>query len=301
MDAISRAGKVSLVSSYGTLEVDAIGVEGDFFQFHPLYLLDGTYFSTVNPMKDGIILDKETAWQLFGSSNVSGMEVSIAGVPHIVIGVYEKDKGRLQEAAGLNKPICFLSIESLNNYGGALGGYFYDIVLPNPIKNFGLTTVRQLVAADTANVSVVDNSVRYGIVSLVEIIRNFGIRSMSHENIIYPYWENIARGYEDIFALFLIFKAMLLLVPGIIIFSVFVIWYKNKKWSGRDIINLLKDKCYEIQSKKAMKAALTLSDKTDQEKPQEENADNKKEWEGAVTGRCRPNCYKESDEKGEEA
>ena len=39
IDAYSSQGRISVVSSQGTLETNAIGVGGDFFFFHPLYFL----------------------------------------------------------------------------------------------------------------------------------------------------------------------------------------------------------------------------------------------------------------------
>lgn len=283
MDAVSRQGEVVLKKDNKTAEVNVYGVEGDFFQFHPLYLLGGTYFSPMNQMKDGVILDKETAWQLFGSNDVEGMEITISDIPHVVVGVYEKPEGRIEKAAGLDGQMCFISLESLNKYGMNQGGYNYEVVLPDPIKDFGISTMKNVLSSEGRSVSIVDNSARYQLLSLLNILLSFGTRSMSHNNIIYPYWENIARGYEDIFALLLLFKTILLVIPLIIIVPFIFRWYKNKSWSISGVIQWLKDKHYELGT--------IRMEKIRQKKLKLENTGEDKESEAKESG------AKESEEK----
>ena len=115
IDAVSKSGEVTLRSERAEIELKAIGVSGEFFQFHPQKVLSGALFSGDSIMQDGVVIDKETAWQLFGSSNVEGMQVMIGQVPHFIAGVIEKPTGRLQKSAGLEKQVCYLSMESLEN------------------------------------------------------------------------------------------------------------------------------------------------------------------------------------------
>lgn len=250
MDAISRQGKVSLVSERGKAEINAIGIKGDFFQFHPMSLVSGTYISQDSLMKDGIMIDEETAWNLFGSNDVAGMQVTLNGVPHVIVGVFERPEGRIHRAAGLEKAICFLGLDSLEQYGTAQGGYFYEIVMPNPIKGFALSTMNQVLKAETTEVKIVENSTRYELLSLIKVIQGFGTRSMSSESIIYPYWENIARGYEDIFALFLVIKTLLLLYPAVLFVTVMVKLYQRRTWSVGKAIHVMADKYYEMETKR---------------------------------------------------
>ena len=41
----------------------------------------------------------------------------IGEVPHYITGVIERGDSRLEKAAGLEKPMCFLSLDSLKSYG----------------------------------------------------------------------------------------------------------------------------------------------------------------------------------------
>lgn len=250
IDAASRNGKVVLSSERATVELNALGVYKEFFQFHPQKIVSGSMFSEDNLMKDGVIIDEETAWQLFGSSNVAGMQVMIGEVPHYVTGVIERKQGRLEEAAGLEKPVCFLAMESLENYGEVTGGFTYEIVLPNPIKGFGISTIQTAVGSDNKDVVVKENSTRFEIFSLIKVLQDFGIRSMSLQGIVYPYWENIARGQEDILALLLLAKAVLLCVPCIFCVVMISCLWKKKTWTLGKGIHWVQDKMYEAGTKR---------------------------------------------------
>lgn len=250
IDAVSRAGRVNIRGKRANIELNAIGVSGDFFQFHPQKMVSGTVFLEDNLMKDGVVIDEDTAWQLFGSSQVVGMEVMLGDVPHYITGVMEKPKGRLEEAAGLQKPLCFLSLDSLNKYGTVNGGFTYEIVLPNPVKGFGAATMQSVLGTQQEGYVMVENNTRFEILSLLGIIQKFGIRSMSFQEIMYPYWENIARAKEDILALCLAIKMMFLVTPVLFIFLSTVYFWKNKTWTVEKGFTWLKDKIYEVGSKR---------------------------------------------------
>ena len=106
--AYSAEGQITLNREGKTLTVNAVGVGGDFFLFHPLTLLSGQYLNTSLDMKDGIVLDEDTAWQLFGSSNIVGQTVEIGGLPFYIRGVVKKPTGRLEKAAGLSQSLVFV-------------------------------------------------------------------------------------------------------------------------------------------------------------------------------------------------
>lgn len=72
--SLSVSGK-----SPGSVTVTAVGAGGNYFLFHPLTLLSGGYISDEDYMADRVVLDAQTAFNLFGSSDVAGMEVTING------------------------------------------------------------------------------------------------------------------------------------------------------------------------------------------------------------------------------
>ena len=242
VDAYSADGKITLVNGRNTLEANAIGIGGDFFLFHPLKLITGSYFSGNDLMQDYCIIDQDAAWQLFGSNDVVGMTVYIGNVPHIVTGVVRRPEGRMEKAAGLNSTVVYVSYETLDTYGTNNGINHYEIVMPNPVDEFAYGKVKEGIGVDEKNVEIVENSKRYSPVNRIKTIFAFGTRSMNGKAIIYPYWENLARGYEDIIALLTVFMAFLLLYPIVTVIWCFVHWWRHKGWTLKDVWNTGRDK-----------------------------------------------------------
>lgn len=240
-DAYSSQGRITVVSEKGTLEAAAVGVGGDFFLFHPLTLVSGGYFSGDNLMQDYIILDEDAAWQLFGSSDIAGQSVMIGGVPHFVSGVVKRQTGRFAEKAGLDKTIVYLSYESLTAYGEGGAINTYEVLAPNPVKNFVYTAVKEKLGIDESDMIVVENSSRYSIESLIPVILDFGTRSMQDSGVRLPYWENIGRGAEDVKALALLGQGIFLLIPTVIVAVFLIIKWKNRNFTWKDVGNYLVD------------------------------------------------------------
>lgn len=242
VDAYSAQGKITVISDQSTLEAGAIGIGGDFFFFHPLQLVSGGYFSGNDLMKDSIIVDEEAAWQLFGSSNIEGMSVTIGGVPHYISGVVKRQEGRFAENAGLNNTIIYVSAETLSEYGTSEGISCYEVAAPNPVKGFVYNTLKEKFGLKEDEMLVVENSSRYSLEAMIPVVLDFGIRSMQNSAVHFPYWENIARGYEDVRAVVLIIQFIFLLIPGIIILTALIIKWKNRKYTVKDIWMYLMDK-----------------------------------------------------------
>ncbi len=216
----SSQGSVTMESDRTTVTLNAYGVGGDFFLFHPLQLKYGSYFSDENVMQDVVILDEEAAWQLFGSSDVVGQYIYIQDIPHKIVGVYERDSGYMNDAAGNGESTVYVSKESLYLYGADNGLQTIELLVPNPVSGYALDLVTDELSG--RDVSVVENQNRFDLANLVEIWQAFGTRSMGLSGVIFPYWENIARGYEDILAGILFVQALLLSFALII--AVVALW-----------------------------------------------------------------------------
>lgn len=241
-DAYSADGKITISSDHGSMEADAIGIGGDFFLFHPLKLLTGSYFSGNDLMQDYCVIDEDAAWQLFGSNDVAGMTVYISGIPHIITGVVERPQGRLEESAGLDASVVYVSYQTLSELGQNNGINHYEIVMPNPVSDFAYNHVKDNLGVGEKETEIIENTSRYSLLSRLKIIGAFGTRSMNGKAIIYPYWENIARGYEDIIALLTVFMILFLAYPVTLVIVLFVIWWRHKGWTLKDVWNKIRDK-----------------------------------------------------------
>ncbi len=253
-------------------KVTAIGTEGDFFLFHPLELVSGSYYSPDALMKDGIVIDEDLAWQLFGSNDVVGQMVMIGDVPHYVSGVVKREEGKMRKASGQNASIAYISYDSLCKYGTILSGRTesaeiaedgttaskggincYEVVMPGPVDGIVAQIVKESAAIDDAYISVIDNTERFSFFALLNVIMSFGTRSMWNKAIFFPYWENLARGYEDILATLLLIRLICRTIVVVIIVLFIIRAYRNKKWTVRGIFNYLMEKKYDYEVKRAQK------------------------------------------------
>ena len=242
VDGYSAMGKVTVLSEKGKLtDADAIGIGGDYFLFHPVKLLSGGYFTGEDLMQDSIILDTEGAWQLFGSNDIVGKSVMIGGVPHYVAGVIERDGSKFAKSAGLNKTTVYLSDDSLQAYGTTAGISNYEVLAPNPVRHFVYNAVKDQLGVAEDDMVVVENTTRFKVESLIPVILEFGTRSMQNAAIRFPFWENVARGYEDVCALILIFQFLFLLIPGTILIAFFIWKWRHRTFTWKDLGNRIID------------------------------------------------------------
>lgn len=80
---------------------------------------------------------------------------------------------------------------------------------------------------------------------------------MNGKAIIYPYWENLARGYEDIIALLTVFMLLLLLYPVVTVIWCFVHWWRHKGWTLKEVWHTGKDKAERAVERRRRKSTPT--------------------------------------------
>ena len=231
VDAYSVTGMLTLSTDNGALEVNAAGVTEQFFLFHPVRLLEGSYFDEDMLMEDGIILDEDAAFRLYGSNDVVGMPVYIGGRSYYIRGVVERASGYLENAAGLATSFCYVPVATLTEYGQVKGSYTYEVIMPNPVEGFAKNILKTALNDTENTLEIVENSARFLPSARKEILYDFALRSMSRNGIIYPYWENLARAKEDISAAFYFVQMITFLV--FVILTLVYTWYrfKNRSWN----------------------------------------------------------------------
>lgn len=256
--SVCTTGKITVSSDRGDVSLEALGVAEDFFVFHPMELIHGSYIQAGDLMQDGIVIDEDAAWKLFGATDVAGMQVTIGGIPHYIKGVVHKADDRFSSKAGLEKSICYTSIESLSKYGTIYGSYAYEVILPNPVDNFAINLLRTTLGQSSETLQLVENSNRFENSKIHDIMLNFGVRSMSSSGVIYPYYENVARAWEDAFALILFIEYVLIAFVIIILLVHLFIMYRAGKlkkphpfrWIFRVAGEIKRDAQYSDKSEK---------------------------------------------------
>ena len=121
------------------------------------------------------------------------------------------------DSAAASTPAAGTTDSKGGSYGQAAGTTLdsYELLIKNPVQKFGFNALKEALGLDESSYEIVENSSRFGLMNRFTVLRNFGIRSMNTKNIVFPYWENRARAYEDLAALLLILELLCLVYPVI--------------------------------------------------------------------------------------
>ena len=254
---VSRTG-----GGKGDVAVTAVG--GGFFDFHPLTLISGSYIRQEDLMQDRAVLDEETAWLLFGGTDLTGMSFEINGKPFVVAGVIRRETDRVSRKAYTSGMGIYMSYDAFvtleqsdtesestvqtvstavapEKIRGISG---YELVAAEPVKGFAYSAVNEKFPIGGG--VIINNSDRFDFVPLVKLVGEFGTRSMQTHGVIYPYWENAARYTEDWCCAYLI-AALLLAVYPILLLILTAVKYggSGKEKLTEHIIPELKEKTGE--------------------------------------------------------
>ena len=126
----------------------------------------------------------------------------------------------------------------------------YEVVMPDPVEGIAVRVVKESSGLDDKYIRVVDNTNRFTGFALLEVIKDFGIRSMWTQPIFYPYWENVARGWEDVLGILFLIRIICKVVFWLIVAGLVIFAYRHKTWTVRGIAVNLADRKYEFEARR---------------------------------------------------
>jgi hypothetical protein len=256
-DAYSATAPLPLSTDHGQITVDAIAVGGDFFLFHPVKLVYGSYIKESDLMHDYVLLDEETASVLFGGSDVVGKRVSCNGKDLYVIGVYERKKGEVETlAAGNADPKVFVSYDVMKEQNPDVTISCYELLSPNPIPHFAKTVLEDLKMFPEDRYALIENSTRFSYSRYYDLVKARKSREMRTDSIAFPYWENLAR-YQEGRLMYVAFiqcmLAIILFVMIVVNLLVLLVKYKPTRQELESAVDVLKRKARAKHMAKLMK------------------------------------------------
>ena len=125
----------------------------------------------------------------------------------------------------------------------------YEIVRPDPADGYAAAAVTKALGEDSHAI-VVDNTNRYRFPNLFKDIRDFALLGMRTESVRYPYWENVAMGWETIFAALFLAECLLIILTVILLIILLVHWYRHRGWTVASGLRSFGDSIYEKQSRR---------------------------------------------------
>ena len=228
-DGYSAQGSLSVDGERGSGEADLFAVGGDYFLFHPLRLLSGSYISSEDLMSDRVVLDRELAWRLFGGVDLEGLSVTIRGRPYYIAGVVAREQDTADQKAYSGTGAIYMDYDTAQALGAVEGISCYELVCADPISGFARNLVAESMSPD-GSFPVVENSTRFSLSGIFDVIGQFGERSMNRYGVLYPYWENAARLIEDYMGLMLVLLLLFLILPAVLL----VIFLRRAAIAGKN-------------------------------------------------------------------
>lgn len=125
----------------------------------------------------------------------------------------------------------------------------WEIIMPDPVKNFARNLVREKVHADREEAYVVENSARFLPEELAKNLKGPFTRGMQIRPLVYPWWENVARGYTNLFMILWLVQTVFAAAAVVITAVLTVHAFRCRTWTLRGIWQKLMDRKYELESR----------------------------------------------------
>ncbi len=196
-------------------------IGGDFFLIHAPKLISGGYFTEQDVMHDRVVIDTQLAWDLFGSSDVAGMEITVQGVSCLIAGVIQPETDYASKTAYGTTPRIYIPYALYQQFDSEAAKHIscYEAVLPNPVRNFAKELLKKSInLTEDTNTIILQNTGRYSISARWNTLKK--LRSLVVcETVTFPYWENAARIISFDTAMILLLQIFFLLYP-----IIYLIW-----------------------------------------------------------------------------
>ncbi|HAE51831.1 MAG TPA: hypothetical protein DCG30_01065 [Ruminococcus sp.] len=231
-------------------DTDVTVVGGDFFTFHAFELLDGSYLYDDDTMQDGILIDHDLAWTLYGTVEVSGLAVYIGDAKFYISGVVETPSTKVEKQCSGSLPKAYITYEGAERIGLSSSGEdnamntdsanktsyvekkfnkinCYECMLPCPVEKFAYEKVKKFFEENYKNkYEIVDNTGRFEPSLMYNNHKKLYKYFIDDSSISYPYWENASRIMEYKLSNLYFWQRMLLVCPFIAAVCMFVKVYR---------------------------------------------------------------------------
>lgn len=207
--AVEETMSVTGPKSDANAQVIAAG--GDFFVFHPQEFVYGSAFLNDTSNPNGVVLDEELAWKLFGATDIVGMELTVGEYTYVVTGVSRRasNSGVYDYTYG-ERPRMYMSYAGYIKVRGDTEHItMFEAALPNAVRGFALNIFNSAVTANEDTMNVFEATDRFSLKNRYENMKSMKYSWIRENKIEYPYWENEARVADHRCAVIMIFEVAL--------------------------------------------------------------------------------------------
>lgn len=300
IDAYSGECKAEFRKDNNTLSVTAVGVGGEFFQFHPIPLLSGSYISEEDLNQDRVVVDENFAWAMFGSNDIVGMQIWMGNSIYTIAGVTAVDEEPLYRTAYGDSNRIYMPYSQLKKQQETLMITCYEAVMPNPISNYAYYTLRTACGIeeegeevlkktenplDFEDIQVMENSNRFDTMKLLEGLKNRKLQVMRPNSVGYPVWENLARVEVQRQQNLLVLRILLLICPFVcLILWLYGLW-RRRAWTVKSICGSVIERIRQKREERAEEEQrrLALLETENSEEDEDESTDAEEELQSVTS------------------
>lgn len=265
----------------GTSETDITAVGGDFFLFRNFRLRTGAFFNDNDLMKNGAVIDRQAAWNLYGSDDIIGKNIYINNVKLFVMGVIDFPDTKAEKSCIGKTPKAYITYDAAGLiFGGDNGGFggeggnskltrvtCCEVISPDPVENFSYTVVKKKYIEKgtySGKLSIVNNAKRFEPKTRFKALKNLEDVVVTKEDVIYPYWENASRITDIKLSFIYGGRRLLLLIPiitlAVLLIKAFMLYNRKKAGLKKAFADYISVKWSKLRSKSA-KTALQTTEK----------------------------------------
>ena len=164
-------------------------------------------------MHDGIVIDEQLAWNLYGGNDIIGMNIYINNVKLFVSGVIKIPETDPEQRCIGETPKAYISYDAAEMLMGNSIPEFemepgqsaakfdrvtcYECIVPDPVDNFAYNTIDSIIGeAYKGKVSVVNNTKRFSPEVRRKAFKKIDDYAIRTDKVVYPFWENASRIVE---------------------------------------------------------------------------------------------------------
>ena len=220
--ALSGFGTVTVSNDEEQVSVRGICTAGSYSQFHPIRMVTGAWYDPKDVNQDGVVLDMQLAWRLFGGYDLKGFSIWVNGVPVQITGVVRLPENRIEQEIYGDTPTIWFSVGLMERLGLDVPITCVETVLPNPVSQFAENKLSKALGVSNDYSDFVENTGRFGFVKSLLTYLHPDSRVIRTSRVTYPYWENSARVAESRCGFYAAMVILLLLFPaGVILYWLF--------------------------------------------------------------------------------
>lgn len=237
--ALSGFCTVTVSDENEQVSVRGICTAGSYNHFHPIQMVSGSWYDPQDVNQDGVVLDMQLAWRLFGGYDLEGFALRVNGVPVQIAGVVRLPESKIEQEIYGETPTIWFSTGLMKRLGLDMPITCVEAVLPDSVSHFAADKLKKALGISEEYSDIVENTGRFNYLNSLRVFLHPDSRVIRTSRVTYPYWENAARVAESRSGFYAALIILLILFP----FGVGVYWvYRgicSLRGRGKTLLNKL--------------------------------------------------------------